>query len=60
MKRNPTYRDFQEASPKEIQKTYKLDQRGLENAQRRTMHGAGQNDLRKAYEQFYRRNRRDA
>lgn len=60
MKGKPTYRDFQEASPRELQKTYKLDQRGLENVQRAVMPGANQNDLRKGYEQFYRRNRRDA
>lgn len=60
MKSKPTFNDFQEASPKEIQKTYKLDQRGLENAQRRVMYGANQLDLRKGYEMFYRRNRKDA
>jgi hypothetical protein len=60
MKGKPTYRDFQEASPKELQKTYKLDQRQLEMAQRRVMDGAGQEDIRKNYEPFYRRNRRDA
>lgn len=60
MKHKPTYRDFQEASPKELMKTYKLDQKGLENAQRRVLDGARQEDIRKAYEPFYRRNRRDA
>lgn len=59
MKHKPTYRDFQEASPKDIQRIYKLDQRGLENAQRKVMYGASQEDLRKAYEPFYRRNRRN-
>jgi hypothetical protein len=60
MKGKPTYRDFQESSPKELQKTYKLDQRGLEQAHRRVLDGAGQQDIKKAYEPFYRRNRRDA
>lgn len=60
MKGKPTYRDFQEGSPKEIQKTYGLDQRQLEQAQRSTMDGYTQKDLNKEYEKFYRRNRRDA
>jgi hypothetical protein len=59
-KKQPTINDFNEATPKELMKTYKLDQRGLENAQRRVMDGAGQQDFKKAYEPFYRRNRRDA
>ena len=59
-KGKPSYNDFQEATPKELQKTYKLDQRGLEQAQRAVMDGAGQKDIQKAYEPFYRRNRRDA
>lgn len=60
MKRNPTYRDFQEASPRELQKTYNLTGKQLEAAQRKVMHGAGQEDIRKAYDKFYPRNRRDA
>lgn len=60
MSKLPTYRDFQEASPKELQKTYNLDQRQLEFAQRRVCDGAGQNDLTKEYDKFYRRNRHDA
>ena len=60
MKGKPTIRDFETAKPAELQKTYKLDQRGLENAQRRVMDGATQKDLKKGYDQFYRRNRRDA
>jgi hypothetical protein len=59
-KRKPHYNDFREASPKELQKTYKLDQKGLENAQRKTLYGASQSEIRTEYEQFYRRNRRDA
>lgn len=60
MKRKPTFNDFNEASPKEIQKFYKLDQLSLEKAQREVLYGASQNDIRKEYEKFYRRNRRDA
>lgn len=56
----PTFRDFQEAKPEELKRVYKLDQAGLENAQRRVCEGASQNDLRKEYDQFYRRNRKDA
>ena len=60
MKNQPTYRDFQEASPNEIKKIYGLDQRGLEFAQRKVCDGASQNDLAKEYDKFYRRNRSDA
>lgn len=59
MKGKPTLRDFETAKPAELQKTYKLDQRGLENAQRKVMYGYTRNDLKKGYDQFYRRNRRD-
>ena len=56
----PTFRDFQEASPRELQKTYKLDQRQLEQAQRQVCDGAKQGDIAKEYDKFYRRNRNDA
>jgi len=59
-KGKPTYNDFQEAKPAELMKTYKLNERQLEMAQRHACYGAGQNDLRKEYDKFYRRNRRDA
>ena len=60
MKSKPTFNDFREAKPTELMKTYKLTPRELENAQRRVCHGASQQDLRKEYDKFYRRNRRDA
>ncbi len=60
MSKKPTYNDFKEAKPSELMKTYKLDQRGLEQAQRAVLEGARQSDMRKEYDQFYRRNRRDA
>jgi len=56
----PTYNDFRDAKPSEIMKTYKLDQRGLENAHRDIMYGAGQHEMRGYYDKFYRRNRQDA
>jgi len=58
--RKPTFNDFRDASPKELQKTYKLNQAQLEMAQRRVCDGASQSDLRGQYENFYRRNRKDA
>lgn len=58
--KKPTFNDFRDASPKEIMKTYKLDQRGLENAQRKHLYGANNAEMRKEYDKFYRRNRRDA
>jgi hypothetical protein len=61
MKKQPTFNDFETVSPKELQKHYKLDQRALENAHRKTVcDGASQAQMRKEYDKFYRRNRRDA
>lgn len=60
MSKKPTFNDFLEAKPAELMKTYKLDRRGLENAQRDVCYGANQGDLRKEYDRFYRRNRREA
>ena len=60
MKGKPTYSDFRDAKPTELMKTYKLNQAQLEMAQRRVNPGASQSDLRKEYDKFYRRNRRDA
>ena len=55
----PTYQDFQEARPEELKKTYKLNDRQLEMAKRNVMYGANQNQMRKEYDKFYKRNRRD-
>ena len=60
MKGKPTFNDFNEASPKEIQKTYKLDQLSLERAQRDVLYGASNKEMRSEYDKFYRRNRKDA
>lgn len=60
MKRKPTYSDFRDAKPAELMKTYKLDQRGLERAQREHLQGANQSQMRQEYDKFYRRNRSDA
>lgn len=59
-KGKPTYSDFKDGTPKELMKTYKLSPRELEQAQRRVLDGAKQSDIRKEYDPFYRRNRRDA
>lgn len=59
-KRKPTYNDFRDASPKELVKTYGINYRQLEMAQRAVNPGAAQGDLRKEYDKFYRRNRSDA
>ncbi len=60
MRKQPTFNDFRDARPAEIMKTYKLDQRGLENAHREVMYGARQAEMRGEYDRFYRRNRKDA
>jgi hypothetical protein len=59
-KGKPTYNDFVSAKPAELMKTYKLDQRGLENAHRDIMYGARSEEMRGQYDRFYRRNRKDA
>ncbi len=60
MKGKPTYQDFVDARPTEIMRTYRLDRRGLENAHRDVMRGARQEEMRREYDRFYRRNRKDA
>ena len=60
MRKKPTYNDFRDAKPTELMKTYKMNPRELEMAQRAVNPGASQSDLRGEYEKFYRRNRRDA
>lgn len=60
MSSKPTYNDFQSGKPEELKKTYKLNDRQLEMAKRDVMYGATQSDMRKEYDKFYRRNRRDA
>ena len=59
-KGKPTYNDFRDATPRELMKTYKINSAQLEMAQRAVNPGAQQSDLRKEYDKFYRRNRRDA
>lgn len=59
MSKKPTFNDFRDAKPKELMKTYKLDQAQLEMAQRDVCYGANQAELRGEYEKFYRRNRYD-
>lgn len=60
MSKKPTYNDFRDAKPGELMKTYRLNPRQLEMAQRDVCYGAGQNDLRREYDKFYRRNRSDS
>lgn len=52
-KGKPTYSDFQYGTSKELMKTYKLDNKGLEQAHRRLMYGAGQKDFQSEYNKFY-------
>lgn len=59
MSKQPTWNDFQEARPAELKKTYKLNDRQLENAYRKHIDGTDANQRRKAYDQLYRRNRSD-
>lgn len=59
MSKEPTWNDFHEAKPSELKKTYKLNDRQLENSYRKHLNGANAPEYRKAYEQLYRRNRRD-
>lgn len=56
MKSKPTYRDFQEGNSKELMKQYKLNDRGLEQAHRRVLDGAGRKDIESEYKRFYDKN----
>lgn len=56
----PTWNDFNEAKPAELKKTYRMNDRQLENAYRSHLEGANANERRGMYEKLYRRNRRDA
>jgi hypothetical protein len=56
-KGKPTYNDFRDASPKELIKTYGINYRQLDKAQRAVNPGASQSDLRKEAEKFYPRNK---
>lgn len=59
MSKQPTWNDFHEAKPAELKKTYKLNDRQLENAYRKHLDGANAGERRGMYENLYRRNRRD-
>ena len=59
MKKEPTWNDFQEAKPAELKKTYKLNERQLENSYRKHLHGASSPEYRRAYEKLYSKNRSD-
>ena len=56
----PTYNDIRDGKPAELMKTYKITPAQLETAIRRNNDGASQGDLRREYDKFYKRNRRDA
>ena len=48
-----TWNDIHEATPKELQKTYKLSGKQLEHQVRRHLDGAVQSERRKLYETLY-------
>jgi hypothetical protein len=50
-----TWNDLQNATQKELKKTYKLDSRGLENSVRKHLDGADQKERRDVYQKFYSR-----
>lgn len=60
MSKSPTWNDFQEAKPSELKKTYKLNDRQLEQAYRKQIDGAGTSERRQQYENLYRKNRNDS
>lgn len=60
MSKKPTWNDFQEAKPAELKKTYKMNDRQLEQSYRTHLVGASRPEYRREYEKLYRRNRRDA
>jgi hypothetical protein len=50
-----TYKDIQDATQKELKKTYKLDDRGMEKALRNHLDGANAQERRQEYDKFYRK-----
>lgn len=60
MTKIPTWKDFQDASPSELKKAYKIDDRQLENAHRKHLDGASSGEYRANYETLYRKNRGDS
>ena len=60
MSKTPTWNDFNSARPAELKKTYKINDRQLENAFRNHLDGANANERRSMYDKLYRRNRIDA
>lgn len=59
MSKQPTWNDFKDARPAELKKTYKLNDRQLENAYRNHLDGASAGERRSMYDKLYRRNRSD-
>lgn len=59
MSKEPTWNDFDSAKPAELKKTYKLNDRQLENSYRKHLNGANANERRAMYDKLYRRNRSD-
>ena len=50
-----TWNDLQNGSQSDLKKTYKLDNRQLEVAVRKHLHGANAQERRSVYEKFYSR-----
>ena len=55
MRKLPSYNDLQSGTRVELMKTYKLDQRQMEQVLRKQLDGAAKTDLEKAYKDFYNR-----
>lgn len=53
MKKKVTWNDLHNATQHELRKTYKLNDRQLENAVRNHLDGANLNERRKLYETVY-------
>lgn len=60
MNKKLTYRDFEESKPNDLRKFYGLSNHELEQQHRKHLEGANTQEMRREYEKFYRRNRRDA
>lgn len=56
-KSDVTWNDIRDATQQEIKKTYKLDDRQLENAVRKHLDGANSKERREFYQKFYGRKR---
>lgn len=60
MSKAPTWNDLHNGKPDELKRVYKMNQAQLEMAHRKHLDGASTPEMRKEYEQLWRKQRSDA